>query len=244
MAPNTTADTSVLYTVRENKRVNICAVLTWTTLNLGVAVVARRTGAAHGPAWSGVYHGADCVGSTGLVLLTQVPARSAGLCVVLAYVHGRDSVVVASHQGVQDAAVGGHTVLVHHTGAGVPGLFTAEARVASTTGQALAFRFVVDNTAGSVSGTRVVVGTRLFTFSIDASLKVSAVTITSTLNYLTSALRVSCGAWRALALCLVATADTLSTWWAYVVLQARVSTHMVLAHFGVLAVGVVFTVNC
>lgn len=178
------------------------------------------------------------------MLLTQVPARRARLCVVLAYVHGRDFVVVAGHQGIQDAAVGGHTILVHHTGAGVPGLFTAEARVASKAGQALALGFVVDNAAGSTLGTGVVVPTGLFTFSIDASFKVSAVIITNTLNYLTPALGVSCGAWRTLALCLVVTADTLSTWWACVVLQAWVNTHVVLAHFSVCTVGVVFTVNC
>lgn len=140
--------------------------------------------------------------------------------------------------------MGGHTVLVHYTGTGVLRFFTAESWVASEARQALTLRLVVNYTAGCILGTWVIVCTWVFTFFIDASLKVSTVRIPDTFNYLTLVPRIPCGAWRTLTLCLVGTAHTHSTWWAHIILKARIKALVVLAHFSIRTTCVIFTVNC
>lgn len=140
--------------------------------------------------------------------------------------------------------MGGHTVLVHYTSTGVFRFFTVESRVASEARQAMTFRLVVNYTARCILSTWIVVRTWVFTFFIDASLKVSAVRILDTFNYLTMVLRIPCGAWRTLTLCCVGTAHTHSTWWAHIILKARIKALVVLAHFSIRTTCVIFTVNC
>lgn len=152
--------------------------------------------------------------------------------------------MVTGHQRVQYASMGRYTVLVYHTGTGMLRFFAAKSWIASETRQALTFWLMVNYTARGIFGTWVIVCTWFFTFFINASLKVSTVRIMDTFNYLTLLLRIPCSAWRTLTLCLVVAAHTYSTWWAQIVFTARINALVMLAHFCVRTIGVIFTVNC